>query len=107
MFCLSVLESRQHAADGYPVRHQSTAAQGLRNAGAGARLFRQFRSVWRLRFDLRRGETESEDHRNSDPLQGAHVRRNTDLAIPRRLAAAEDGMVRISQTQGHLIANLQ
>ena len=39
-----------------------------------------------------------------DPLQGAHIRRDPDLALSRRLAAAENGVVRLSQAQGGLIA---
>ena len=54
-------------------------------------LFRQFRSVRRFRSDLRRGKAKPENHRDADPLQGAHLRRNPDLPFPRRLAAAEDG----------------
>jgi hypothetical protein len=50
------------------------------------------------------GKAESQDHRNAHPLQGAHVRRDPDLALSRRLAAAENGVVRLSQAQGGLIA---
>jgi hypothetical protein len=78
----------------------------LRNAGAGARLFRQFRPVRGFRSDLRRGETEFENCRDADPLQGAHFRRDPDIAFSGRLAASENGLVRISQAQSRLIANL-
>src|ERR1700694_4574328 len=102
MLCLSVQLSRQHPADRHAVRHQGDHAKGLRSVGAGARLFRQFRSVRRFRSDLRRGETESQDHRDPDPLQGADLRRDPDLAFSRRLAAPEDGVVRLSQIEGDL-----
>src|ERR1700737_757652 len=106
MLRLSVQLSRQYAADGYAVRHQGAVAERLRSAGAGARLFRQFRSVRGLRSDLRRREAESENHRNPGPLQGAHVRRDPDLAFSGRLAAPENGVVRLSQTQSRLIREL-
>src|ERR1700682_3332309 len=102
MLCLSVQLSRQHPTDRHAVRHQGDHAKGLRSVGAGARLFRQFRSVRRFRSDLRRGETESQNHRDTDPLQGAHLRRDPDLAVSRRLAAVEDGVVRLSQIEGDL-----
>lgn len=47
---------------------------------------------------------EPENHRDADPLQGAHFRRDADLALPRRLALAEDGVVRLPQTEGNLSA---
>src|SRR6476620_8917929 len=102
MLRLSVQLSGEYAADRHAVRHQSAAAQGLRSAGEGARLFRQFRSVRGFRSDLRRGETESQDHRDANPLQGAYLRRDPDLAVSRRLAAVENGVVRLSQAEGDL-----
>src|SRR6266481_7706725 len=84
------------------MRHQGAVAEGLRGAGTGARLFRQLRSVRRLRSDLRRGQAEPQDYRDADSLQGAHLRRNPDFPVSGRMAAVEDGVVRVSQTQGHL-----
>ena len=67
-------------------------------------LFRQFRSVRRFRPDLRRRQTESENHRDPDPLQGAHLRRDPDFALSPWLAAAEDGLVRLPEAEGDLIS---
>src|SRR5260370_17788529 len=106
MLRVSVQLSRQHKTDGHAVRHQSAIAKRLRSAGAGARLFRQLRSIRRLRSDLRRGQTESKNHRDADPLQGAYLRRDPDFPISRRLAAVENGVVRLSQTQSRLISGL-
>jgi hypothetical protein len=77
-------------------RDEGGATQGLPNAGAGARLFGNFDPFGDFDLIFGRGQTEPENHRNADPLQGAHLRRNPDLAVPRRLAAAEDGVVRLS-----------
>src|ERR1700692_2261927 len=84
------------------MRHQGAVAEGLRGAGKGARLFRQLRSVRRFRSDLRRGQAEPQDYRDADSLQGAHLRRDPDFTVSGRMAAVEDGVVRVSQTQGHL-----
>ena len=56
-------------------------------------------------FDLIFGAAKqnTQDHRDPDPLQGAHLRRDPDLAFSGRLAAAENGVVRLSQAQGRLI----
>src|ERR1700740_2592405 len=102
MLCLFVQLSRQYATDRYLMRYQGAVAKGLRTAGAGAQLFRQFRPVRRFRPDLRGGQTEPKNRRNPDPLQGADLRRDPDFAFSRRLAAVEDGMVRLSQTEGDL-----
>ena len=47
-------------------------------------------------------QTESQDHRDPDPLQGAHLRRDSDFPFSRRLAAVENGVVRPSQVEGDL-----
>ena len=75
----------QPALHRHAVRHQGAAPQRLRARDAGQGLFRRLRSVRRLRPDFRRRQAQPEVARCADPLCGADLWRDADLAFPPRL----------------------
>src|SRR5205807_627890 len=84
----------------YAVRHQGAAAKRLPAPEGGAQLFRRFRSVRRLRSDLRGIETELEDRRSAGSLREPHLWRDANLPLPPRADAAAHDVVRVSAHQG-------
>ena len=62
-------------------------------------VLRRLRPVRRLRPAARRGAAQPEDRRPARALPRARLRRDEDLALPPRLAAAADGRVRLSEAE--------
>ena len=97
-----LLNQRLHR---HVVRNEGSNADRLLANRCSPAIFWRIRSIRRFRSDLRSGQAESADHRGARALQGAHLRRNADLPIPRRVAADQDGAVRVQEIESDLMTS--
>src|SRR5215813_5729066 len=81
------------------MRHKGVMETRLRGYRCQSRLLWRFRSVWRLRFDLRGRKIEFETCRRADSLPRTHLRRHKHSTLEARLAAAQNGGFRGSAAQ--------
>src|SRR6185437_2936880 len=86
----------------YAVWHQGALEEGLRAAQRCAKLFWRIRSVRGFRPDLRSREIEPAGDRAAGALWRKEIWRDANLPLSRRVAAPENGGVRLQEDEGDL-----
>ena len=86
----------------HPVWHQGAPQAALSANRGGTGLLRGFRSIRRLRSDLRGNQIEPYVRGSTNSLYGSDLRRDADLSLSARLAAAAYGRICLVEAQGDL-----